>query len=196
MKKILGKMYTFVIYIFRWIILYHRFGAFDKSSYMAKPLRLVKPKFIKIGKKVYILNHARMECVRQWRDASHKGEIIIGDGTSIEQNSHIIAADTLEIGKDVTISAFVYIADCGHGIEDVTSGSMDNKLQVKKTKICDGAFIGIGARIMPGVTVGEHAIVGANAVVTKDVPAYTVVGGVPAKPIKKYNFDKKEWEKV
>lgn len=182
-------------YVLRWFLLYHQFRSFHHTSFMAKPLRLVKPKFITVGKHVTILPLARMECVRRWNDAPLKGEIIIGDGTSIEQSCHIIAADRLEIGKDVTISAFVYIADCGHSIDDMTGDVIAKPLDIKKTKIGDGAFIGIGARIMPGVTIGEHAIIGANAVVTKDVPPYHMVGGIPAKTLKTYDIEKKEWMK-
>ena len=180
-------------YIFRFIILYHRFGNFHHTSHMGKPLRLVKPKYISVGKNVTILPLARMECVRHWNEIPLNGEIIIGSGTSIEQGCHIIAANRLEIGKNVTISSFVYIADCEHSISDMTGDIISNPLDISTTKIGDGAFIGIGARIMPGVTIGEHAIIGANAVVTKDVPPYHMVVGVPAKTIKIYDLEKKEW---
>lgn len=179
-------------YVQKWICLYHKFGSFRYTSSMGKPLWLHNPKYVQIGRRVSILPLARIECIRKWLDESYKGELIIGDGTSIEQCCHIIAADRLEIGKDVTISAFVYISDCNHG-NDVTGDVIDQKLEIKPTKIGDGAFIGIGARIMPGVSLGKHVIVGANAVVCKDVPDYCIVGGVPAKVIKKYDFAKKEW---
>lgn len=194
MKQNMYKLLIKIRYIFRWILLYHRFGSMGKLSYMAKPLRLVNPRYIQIGEHVTILPQARIECVRRWNSDSFQGELIVGDGTSIEQGCHIIAGDRLEIGRDVTISAFVYIADCGHGIADVTTGVMKQPLQVRRTSIGDGAFIGIGARIMPGVKIGAHAVVGANAVVSHDVPDYHMAAGVPARIIKKYNFDKKEWE--
>lgn len=47
---------------------------------------------------------------------------------------------------------------------------------------------------MPGVTIGDYSVVGANAVVTHDVPPYNMVGGVPARVLKKYNIDAKRWE--
>lgn len=189
------KLYRLFRYVIRWIVLYHRFGHFHYTSYMGKPLRLVNSKYISVDNKVYILPNSRMECIRRWGDASLNGEIIIGEGTSIEQGCHIIAGDKLEIGKDVTISAYVYIADAGHSLNDMTGDVINNPLEIRKTKICDGAFIGIGARIMPGVTVGEHAVIGANAVVTKDVPPYHMVGGIPAKTIKIYDIKEKEWKK-
>lgn len=189
---ILRRLY----YFWNWLCLYHKFGSFRYTSYMRKPLRLVNPRYMQIGKRVSILPLARMECIRSWMGTPCNGELLIGDGTSIEQSCHIIAANRLEIGKDVTISAFVYIADCSHGMDDVTKDVIDQSLEVKSTRIGDGAFIGIGARVMPGVAIGKHAIVGANAVVCKDVPDYSIAAGVPARIIKKYDFDKKEWVAV
>lgn len=195
MMSVLLKIYRFFRYVIRWIILYHRFGHFHYTSLMGRPLRLINPRHIAIGRKVTILPLARMECIRKWGDTSLNGEIKIGDGTTIEQGCHIIAGDKLEIGKKVTISAYVYIADATHSLEDMSGDVMDNPLEIKNTKICDGAFIGIGARIMPGVTIGEHAVIGANAVVTQDVPPYHMVGGIPAKIIKTYDVQEKEWKR-
>lgn len=195
MKDTIINILIDIRYYIRYIILYRRFGHFGKKSYMAKPLRLVNPRYIKAGRDVTIQGLARMECVRRHGGKNLSGEIIIGDGVSIEQGCHIIAGDKLEIEKDVTISAYVYIADCGHSFSDINKDVIDQELIVKPTHIKEGAFIGIGARIMPGVTIGKHAIIGANAVVVKDIPDYAMAAGVPAKIIKKYNFEKKAWEK-
>ncbi|MCR5202249.1 MAG: acyltransferase [Lachnospiraceae bacterium] len=176
-----------------WLPKYRKFGKIDYTSYVIKPMRLIGAKHIRIGKNVAILNQARIECIR---NKKCKGEVIIKDRTSIEQCCHIIAGNKLVIGKDVTISAFVYIADTGHGMDDMSMDVMKQPLVVKHTEIKDGAFIGIGARIMPGVTVGKHAVVGANAVVTHDVPDYAMVAGAPAKIIKMYDTEKKTWKKA
>ena len=71
----------------------------------------------------------------------------------------------------------------------------NKNIEVKKTIIDDDVWIGINAVIMPGVHVGQGAIIGAGAVVTKDVQPYSIVGGVPAKPISK-RFDKETIEKL
>ncbi|MCR5624740.1 MAG: acyltransferase [Lachnospiraceae bacterium] len=176
-----------------WLPLYRKFGYFHWSSYIIKPMRLIGAKRIKVGKNVSILNNARMECVPVSND--QKSEILIGDGTSIEQNVHIIAGNRLVIEKNVTISAFVYIADTGHSLDNMEVDVMKQPLEIKKTRIKEGAFIGIGARIMPGVTIGKHAVIGANSVVTKDVGDYTMVAGVPAKVLKVYDRETKEWIK-
>lgn len=196
MKKKIIDFLIDVRYLLRYIILYHRFGKFGRKSHMLKPLRLVKPKYIKIGKDVTIQGLARMECIRQHEGKPYKGEIIIHDGVSIEQCCHIIAGSTLEIEKNATVSSFVYIADCGHSFDDIEKDFIDQDLEIKTTRIKEGAFIGIGARILPGVTIGKHSVIAANAVITRDVPDYSMAAGVPGKIIKQYDFDKKKWIKV
>jgi acetyltransferase-like isoleucine patch superfamily enzyme len=169
------------------------YGHFGKGSRIIKPMRIINHKHIHIGNNVNILNNARMEAERKWQDKELNGEIIIGDNTSIEQGCHIIAADKLEIGKDCVISSNVYISDCAHEYKDIKTHIMKQPLIIKKTKIGDGVFIGIGAKIMCGVTLGDKCIIGAGAVVTKDVPECCIVTGVPAKIIKSYDGVLDEW---
>lgn len=174
-------------------IFFRNYGCIGEDSYIIKPMRIIGKKNIFIGNGCSILNGARMETVSQWEKRCYDGKIIIGDNSSIEQCCHIIAADELEIGSRTVISAFVYIADCGHSYAFSEESVMQNPLEVKKTKIGNNCFIGIGAKIMPGVTLGDHVIVGANAVVTKDVPSNTMVAGIPARVIKKYDVSQKKW---
>lgn len=158
-------------------------GYFGEGTKIIKPMRIINKKSIFLGKRVNILNNARMEAIEgKWGNQKYSGKIIIRDGTSIEQNCHIIAAKTLEIGEDCVLSANVYISDCSHGYEP-SNRIMEQSLQVKKTNIGKGCFIGYGACIMPGVTLGDHVVVGANAVVTHDVEPYSIVAGVPARVI-------------
>ena len=63
-------------------------------------------------------------------------------------------------------------------------------------EIGDHCWLGFGCEILSGVNIGKHSIIAARAVVTKDVPSYSIVAGNPAKIVKKYNFVTKEWEKI
>ena len=82
----------------------------------------------------------------------------------------------------------VYISDHSHGAldySDINTPPSERKVHSKGPVVIeDGVWIGEGACILPNVHIGRHAIIGANAVVTCDIPAYTIVGGVPARPIK------------
>lgn len=150
---------------------------------------------IYIGDHVTILNGARLEALAEWggvNSSRMNGKLVIGDGTSIEQCCHLIAADELLIGKDCVLSAFVYISDCFHPYEP-QENIMEQELVIRRTKVGRHCFIGIGSCIMPGVTVGDFCVIGANSVVTKDIPSYSMAAGVPAKVIKHYDQASGQW---
>lgn len=159
--------------LYQGIVYPRKFGQFGKKSMLVCPDRILGKKYIYIGNNVSILHHVRLE---SW------GGLYIGDGTSMEECCHIIAADKLVIGKNCVFSAGVYISDCSHQYKS-DRRIMEQELQIKPTKIGDGCFIGIGAKIMPGVCLGNFCVVGANAVVTHDVPEKAIVAGVPARII-------------
>lgn len=105
--------------------------------------------------------------------------IIIGEDTIIGEGAVLDGRDKLEIGNHVDIATEVMIYNGEHD-------SLDQgfKAVFAPVKISDYVFIGPRAIILPGVVIGKGAVVGAGAVVTKDVPEFMIVGGVPAKPIK------------
>lgn len=157
-------------------------GNIGRKSKVIRPMRILGEKYMYLGDNVLILNNARMEVVRYFGKKKLNGTLKIGNGTSIEQNCHIIAADELVIGEDCMFSADVYISDCEH---QYAKGKRiaEQELIVKKTEIGNGVFVGIGAKIMPGVKLGDNCVIGANAVVTHDVPEGMIVAGVPARII-------------
>ena len=103
----------------------------------------------------------------------------IGNRSCIGPRVEIYNKAKVVVGDNVVISQDAYICTASH---DITSPVMS--LVTKPVHICDGAWIASRAIILPGVTIGEGAVVAAGAVVTKDVPPFTVVGGNPAKFIK------------
>ncbi len=122
--------------------------------------------------------------------------LTIGDNTSLGYNSHIICTRSVTIGNNVLFANGVYISDNLHAYEDITIPIINqNIVQKQDVIIGDGSWIGEHACII-GAKVGKHCVVGANSVVTKDVPDYCVVGGVPAKILKMYDNEKKVWRRV
>lgn len=129
-------------------------------------------------------------------------EVTVGDFTYLERNSEGIYA---EIGKFCSIASNVRINALEHPMERLTThkvsyrpneyfrylgvdGAFRERRQAKRVTIGNDVWIGHGAVITPGVNIGDGAVIGANAVVTKDVAPYHIVGGVPARIIRK-RFD-------
>ncbi len=105
--------------------------------------------------------------------------VFIGKNVIINKGATFISPGKIEIEDHVLIAPEVKIATVNHDLRD-----RHNLLHFAKVTIKENAWIGIGAILCPGVTIGRNAVVAAGAVVTKDVPDNTVVGGNPAKVIK------------
>lgn len=122
-----------------------------------------------------------------------KGPLTIGEGSSIGFNNHLDCRRGIKIGKNVCLASEVMIWTLHHDYNDEFFRTLGGEV-----KICDWVWLGSRCVILPGVTVGEGAVVAAGAVVTKDIEPWTVVGGVPARPIgkrekKRYNYTPSEY---
>lgn len=124
--------------------------------------------------------------------------LYIGSGTRISEDFYVGGEDNyIYIGKNVTIAPRVYVAECDHRFEDVERPILGQGMVSKgAVSIDDDCWIGIGAYILPNVKIGKHSVIGANTVVVHDVPPYTVAVGNPCRLVKKYNFERKEWEMI
>jgi acetyltransferase-like isoleucine patch superfamily enzyme len=159
-----------------------RFYEFGWRSRLGRCNMLTNPSAISIGEKVLIRKGARLEALGSWD--GKKPKIIIGSGTAAQFYFHCGAAESIAIGENVLIAGNVYITDHDHLFDDPCRAPIEcSELVTKPVVIEEGAWLGEGCKILKGVTVGKRAVVGASAVVTKDVPSYTIVGGVPAKQI-------------
>lgn len=111
------------------------------------------------------------------------GDVVIGDHTRIGLHNTIIGPVT--IGSHVNLAQGITVTALNHNFDDTKKRIDEQGIATKPVVISDDVWIGANAVILPGVTIGRHAVVAAGAVVTKDVPDNTIVGGVPATIIKK-----------
>lgn len=124
----------------------------------------------------------------------------VGDGFRSNSDLHIGVQSSVVIGKNVLVASGVYISDHSHGTygkmesSDPHIAPVDRPLYVAPVVIGDNVWLGEKSAILPGVSIGNGVVVGAGAVVTKDVPDYCIVAGVPAKPIKRYDFVSSTWK--
>lgn len=191
-KRVFNKFYRIVFYVFNSPF----YGALGKNSVIKKPLVISFRKRIFIGEQVTILPMARIEPICHWGGKKLMPKIIIDDGTQIGQGLHLTAADRVHIHKNVLIAPYVYITDVMHDYENVNLPILSSGINFRPTEIRQDSHIGIGVKIMAGVHIGKHCVIGANAVVTKNIPDYCVAAGIPARIIKKYNKKTEIWEKV
>lgn len=122
------------------------------------------------------------------------GEVIIGDRSRIGMGNVIIGP--VYIGNDVILAQNVVMSGLNHGYEDVNIPPKDQKVTTSPIYIEDEVWIGANVSIVAGVTIGKHSVVAAGSVVTKNVPQYSISVGNPAKVIKQYKFETKQWEKI
>ena len=110
------------------------------------------------------------------------GDVVIGDHTRIGIHNTIIGP--VCIGSHVNLAQGITVTALNHNFEETDKRIDEQGISTKPVVIGDDVWIGANAVILPGVTIGSHCVVAAGAVVTKDVPAHSLVGGVPAKLIK------------
>jgi len=121
----------------------------------------------------------------------------IGDNVRITSRCRITCAGNITIENDVLIAPDCFITDHNHGMDPTILGGYSlQPIIVKDVHIKEGVWLGQRVSVMPGVTIGAHSIVGANSVVTHDVPDYAMVVGTPAKVIKIWDFGTKTWKKI
>lgn len=108
----------------------------------------------------------------------------LGDRVSIHPMCYIDATGGVVIGDDVSIAHSVTVMSTEHRFDDPTLPIRDQGVDLLPVTIESDVWIGAGARVLAGVRVGRGSVVAAGAVVTKDVPAHAVVGGVPARVLK------------
>lgn len=180
-------------YFFRYPFLKMRLGSMGDKTKIINPA-ITGHKRIFIGSNVYINDKAWLACEALTGDANAK--LSIGDGTYIGRFSHIYATSKIEIGNKVLMADKVYLSDNLHGYKDVRLPVIDQPIQqTNPVIIADGAWLGENVCVI-GARVGRNSVVGANSVVTRDIPDYCVAVGSPAVIIKRYNFDTKQWCKT
>lgn len=144
--------------------------------------------YIEIGNNVSFNRNVRIEAWDFYQGIKYKPVIKIGNNVGINPDCHIGAINKVVIEDNVLMGAGILITDHYHGnisSDELSIPPVKRKLYSKGEVIIGrNVWIGEHAVILPGVKIGENAIIGANAVVTKDVPANAVVGGNPARVIK------------
>lgn len=145
---------------------------------------------VSIGKNVFIGKNVDIFPV----GGEYLSKVIIGNNVVIGDYNRFASCDCIEIEDDVLFAAHVHITDHSHEFRDIDEPIIKQGIYSKgKVKIGKGSWLGYRSEILSGVTIGEHCVIAAGAIVTKNIPAYSIVAGIPANIIKRYDFDKQKW---
>ena len=160
-----------------------------------RPMLIGNGHCIEFADRVSIWDGVRLEAVRD--PYGRIPRLTIGSNTNIEQDVHIVCHSRVTIGKDVSITGRCAIVDVTHPYQDISAGKIGALIANDDSfvEIGNGAFLGYGAVILPNVRIGKRAVIGANSVVTHDIPDYSVAAGAPAKVIKMYSHELQQWIK-
>ncbi len=136
-------------------------------------LQISKRGTIRFGRFVWVGDGTKIRC--------HEGEVIIGAKTVLGQECTISAYRHVRIGDQCVVADRAMFIDFDHGVVEVERPIRQQGIYMRDLNVGSNVWIGYGACMLRGVRIGDNSVVGTNTVVTKDVPANAVVGGVPAR---------------
>ena len=163
--------------------------SYGKGVYFSQSLVYMGLNNVSIGNNFRAGKRLKLRTFNCWKEKVYTPSIVIGDNVNIETDCHISAINKVSIGNNVLIASFVYISDHTHGnVNDLGTPllpPLERPLYSKGPVIIeDDVWLGEKVSVMAGVHIGRGAIIGANSVVTKDIPAYAIAVGSPSKVIK------------
>lgn len=190
MKNLLMRAFSKFSMIWFHCCYIRAFKKLGVGAFIFRPFRVDGGRGISIGSKTIFLRGAWLYCCGIDERSAF---LTIGAGCVFGYNNHIAAVSKVVIGDSVLTANNVYISDNIHGYEDITLPIMHQSVRFKREVVIgDGSWIGENACII-GARVGKNCVIGANAVVTSDIPDYSVAVGVPAVVIKQFDQHLKKW---
>lgn len=175
-------------YRFRWRVI-------KQGGYAARSLMVTNQRFIHIGRRVKIKKGYRIECYSKFAGSELRPNIIIEDGVIIGNFLTILGCATVRIGKDTIFAGNVTLISENHGMNpELETPYHAQPLSTGDVMIGEGCWLGQNVCVLPNVTIGKKCIIATSSVVTRNIPDYCIAAGIPARIIKKYNFNIHNWE--
>lgn len=170
------------------------FGEWGQRTLVVAPVAIEGAARIRLGDDVYV---AAQTCLAAVPHTGHNDcRLEIGNGSRIGRFNHIYATRSVRIGSKVLTANGVYISDNLHGYRDPTTAVLDQPVvQSNDVSIGDGSWLGHNVCVT-GASIGRHCVIGANAVVTRDIPDFCVAIGAPAIIIRRYDPARGDWRKT
>ncbi len=160
----------------------------EGSLIMWKPTTIFNERYISVGANTLIGPGVALSAgMVPGQECLTSPVVKIGDRCLIGKGSGIVGHFSITIGDDVWTGHHVYITDQNHGYADISRPISQQSQPERAVTIGNGSWLGHGSIVLPGVTIGEHVVVGANSVVTHDIPSFSVAVGSPARVIRQYD---------
>jgi acetyltransferase-like isoleucine patch superfamily enzyme len=162
-----------------------RFGRFGAGSVICfPPATIMNEHYIHIGSDTMIGAHVALSAgMVPGQQCLSDPVVRIGDRCLIGRGSGIVGHLAIVIGDDVWTGHHVYITDQNHGYRDLDRPISQQTQPERPVSIGDGSWLGHGSVILPGSRIGRHVVIGANSVVTGEIPDYSVAVGAPARVV-------------
>lgn len=178
-----------------------KYGLNTKDISIGKNFMVSNIECIKFGHHMGISDNVEL-CVSYNKDILNSKKIerpslSFGDNVWIGRDCHFGCSFDIRVGNYVIFAPCCHVSDRNHGYSNLEIPiSLQPEFAKKPVIIDDETWIGFGAQIMAGVHIGKHCVIGAGSIVTKDIPDYCVVGGNPAKILKRYDVKSNKWLSV
>ena len=167
--------------------------SYNKGCYIGLNVKITNSGGVILGKNVIIRPSTGIGAY------ASNSKIIFGDNVEIGKQSSIAAINEVVFENGVLTGPHVFISDHNHEYRNVNLPVYKQGISYAdngKVVIGEGSWLGTNVVIVGNVHIGKHCVIGANSVVTEDIPDYSVAAGIPAKVIKRYDFEKEEWIKM
>jgi len=168
------------------------FRSYGKDVYIEPGVVINRPRFVHVGNHVRIKRNTSINLHPKDR-GSKEAILFIGDNVLISEGCFISAFQSIMIEENVLIAPGVMIIDNTRKPGDVDRPVMVQDVEIGRVRIGADSWIAYNACIFPNVTIGRHCIIGALSVVNGDIPPYSLAVGSPARVVKRYDFERREW---
>ncbi len=156
-------------------------------------------RFITVGENIRSGRGLWLDAITRYEGVDYNPRIIIGNNSAMSHYVHIAATNLVQIGANVLFGSNVLVTDHHHGDYQLRHSS-PYQPPIKRTLTChlktfieDNVWLGDNVVVMPGVTIGYGSIIGANSVVTRDIPPLTIAAGLPAIALKQFEVASQQW---
>jgi acetyltransferase-like isoleucine patch superfamily enzyme len=168
------------------------FGSYGKDVYIEPGVVINRPRYVHIADRVRIKRCTNINLHPKDKN-SKEGLLFIGTYTTINEGAIISAFEQIVLEDEVGMAPYVCILDNTRMPMNINLPLKEQDLMTGPVRIGAGSWLGYSVCVLPNVTIGKHCVIGALSVVKSNIPSYSIAVGAPARVVKRYDFNRREW---